>query len=524
MKHTIILTLLIGLTALSACKKVLDVPNPNTFTAAEFWKTEADLQQGLTAAYNAFYKQGTWTRNIYTLMDGNGDDGTSLAGWTELQEWAKFKYTNYDFFEMGYKIWSDHYKAIFRANQVLDHVDKVTFSSDENKRRITGQAKFLRGLYYFYLEILWENIPLVLKTSQPSDAPKQSGPAEVWAQIESDLKDAADNLPDQWTGVDKGRATKGAALAYLGKAYMQQKKWQQAKDALSWLVEGDGRQYYDLIPNYGDNFTNANENNKESVFEIQFSEVYATGYDDDFSSTSNLGTQHAMNASPKGLGWNNIQARRWLIDYFKREQTIDGKNDIRLFTSIWYDARKNDFPDQPDSLVYGRSWTEDPTWGSQVFIRKYTSKLNGRDLEFYWNDINYRLIRYADVLLCYAEVLNELNHGPNVLAIQCLDRVRQRANLPLLINSTYYNGAAIEGDYTAFGKHLQIERGLELCLECVRWIDLKRWGLLDNQTGIDELKTRDPDFNNFVLNKSYRLPLPQSEVDNNPNLTQNTPY
>jgi len=134
---------------------------------------------------------------------------------------------------------------------------------------------------------------------------------------------------------------------------MQQKKWQEAKDALSWLVEGDGKQYYDLVPNYGDNFTNANENNKESVFEIQFSEVYATGYDDDFSPSSNLGTQHAMNAAPKGLGWNNIQARRWMIDYYKREKTLDGKNDMRLFTTLWYDDRAKDFPDQADSLVYG---------------------------------------------------------------------------------------------------------------------------------------------------------------------------
>jgi len=524
MKKIIKFTAITCLFFVSACKKSLDIPNPNTLTTEEFWKTEKDIDQGLTAAYNMFYKQGTWTRNIYTIMDMNGDDGTSYAGWTELQEWSKFKYTNYNFPEMGGKIWSEHYKAIFRINQVLDNVDNVKFSDNNKKQQIIAQAKFLRAFYYFYLEILWEDVPLVLKTSSASDFPKQNTAAEVWAQIETDLKDAKDNLPEIWDNTNLGRPTKGAALAFLGKVYMQQKKWNEAKDALIWLVEGEGKKNYDLMPDYDNNFTNSNENNKESVFEIQFSLINPTGYDDDFSPNSELGTQHAMNFSPKGLGWNNGQASRWLVDYYKREKTVDGKNDMRLFNTLWYNDRKQDFPGLADSLVYGREWNEDPTWGNQVFIRKYSSKLSGKDLEFYWNDINYRIIRYADVLLCYAEVLNEINNGPTAFAIECVNRVRQRVKLPLLQNSVYYNDPSIVTTHDNFLKHLQLERALELPLECIRWIDLKRWGLLYSQTGIDELKSRDPDFNNFVLGKSHRLPIPQSDVDNNPGLTQNSPY
>jgi len=509
-----------------ACKdtSLLDIPDPNTFTNGDFWKTEQDVDQGLIAVYNYFYKEGTWTRNIYTQMDGMADDGVSYAGWTELNEWTKFIYTNYDFAESGVKIWSNMYTAIFRANQVLAHVDDVPFSSDQKKNQVIGQAKFLRAFYYFYLEVLWENIPLVLQPSSAGDAPKQNTPDEVWAQIESDFTDAASVLPDQWDAANIGRPTKGAALAFLGKSYMQQHKWQQAKDAFSWLVEGDGKAYYSLVPNYDDNFTDANENNKESVFEIQFSMVYPTGYDDDFNSTSELGTQHAMNASPKGLGWNNIQASRWLVDYYKREKTMDGKNDIRLFDNLWYDQRGNDFPDHADTLIYGRTWQADPTWGKQVFIRKYSSTLPGQNVEYFWNDVNYRIIRYAGVLLDYAEVLNELNGGPTPLAIQCVDRVRARAKLFPLAQSAYYTDPGILTDHDKFLRHLQTERALELPLECQRWIDLKRWGILDNQSGIDEVKQRDPDYNNFILNKSSRLPLPQSEVDNNPNLKQNPNY
>jgi hypothetical protein len=118
--------------------------------------------------------------------------------------------------------------------------------------------------------------------------------------------------------------------------------------------------------------------------------------------------------------------------------------------------------------------------------------------------------------------LNEVN-GPTPKAIECVNRVRQRVNLPLIQNSTYYNGTQITTSKDAFREHLKIERGLELSLECVRWIDLKRWGLGD-QTTISELKSRDADFNNFIIGKSVRMPIPQSEVDNNPNLKQNPGY
>lgn len=508
----------------TSCKEdLLDITNPNTFTSSEFWKTEDDIDKGVVAVYNMFYKQGTWTRNIYTQMNGMADDGISFAGWTELQEWSHFIYTDYNFSEVNTKIWGEHYKAIFRANQVLDNIGNVQYTDSTKKNDIIGQVKFLRAFYYFYLEVLYEDIPLVLKTSSAADRPAQKTSTEIWAQIESDLQDAVKYLPETRQPFDYGRPTKGSAYGLLGKAYMQQHKWTDAKTCFEWLVDGKGKQYYDLVADYEDNFKNTTENNKESVYEIQFSEINNTGFDVDFDANSNLGTQIAMNESPKGLGWNNIQANRWIVDYFKREKTIDGKNDIRLFYSLWYDQAGHDFTQRSDTLIYGRKWTKDPTWGKQVFIKKYTSKLTGTKTEFYWNDINFRIIRYADILLLYAEDLNELQSTPPAKAIECLNRVRQRVNLPVIQNSLYYNGTLITSNQDAFRDHLKIERALELNLECVRWIDLKRWNI-DNQSIINELKTRDADFNNYVVGKSYRLPIPQVDVDNNPNLKQNSPY
>jgi hypothetical protein len=127
------------------------------------------------------------------------------------------------------------------------------------------------------------------------------------------------------------------------------------------------------------------------------------------------------------------------------------------------------------------------------------------------------------MLLLYAEALNEYNSAPPTKAIECLNRVRQRVNLPTIQASTYYNGTQIVGNKEAFREHLKIERGLELALECVRWIDLKRWGL-NTQATINEIISRDTDFNNFIVGKSHCMPIPQSDVDNNPNLNQNEGY
>lgn len=512
----------VAITLLSSCdSSLLDIQNENTLSTGVFWKTEADIESGVVAIYNMFYRQGTWTRNIYTQMNGMADDGVSYAGWTELNEYTKFIFTNYNFGECNVKMWEEHYIAIYRANQVLDNIDKVTFTSEEHKQDLAGQAKFLRAYYYFYITMLWENVPLVLRTSSASDQPMQATADEMLAQIEEDLEDAVSKLPATRSAKDYGRPTKGAAYGLLAKAYAQHHKWEDAKRCLEWLVDGEGKTYYDLMPNWADNFSNKKENNKESVYEIQFSLMNRVGFDqtDNYlDPNAQLGTQIEMNQAPTGIGWNNIEARRWLVDYFKRENTIDGKNDIRLFHTLWYDGASSDFSEIPNQLIYGKPWNSD--WGNRVFIKKYST--DALPL-YYWNDNNFRSIRYADILLLYSEALNELNATPPAKAVECLNRVRNRVNLPDIENSTYYNGAQIVNNKEAFREHLKIERGLELAMECVRWIDLKRWGINDQST-LSLIKERDTDFNNFVIGKSIRMPIPQSEVDNNPNLKQNDQY
>jgi len=521
MKRLYYILILLAMIMIPGCNEsLLDISNENTISTGNFWKTEQDIESGVVAIYNMFYRQGTWTRNIYTQMQGMADDGVSYAGWTELQEYSKFIFTNYNFGEVNVKMWKEHYVAIFRANQVLDNIGNVTFADENHKQDLIGQAEFLRSFFYFYITILWDNVPLVLKTSSAGDQPAQKTPDEMFTQIENDLKDAITKLPATRNAKEYGRPTKGAAYGLLAKTYMQHHKYTDAITCFQWLIDGEGKNYYDLMPNYGANFSNKTENNKESLFEIQFSLMNLVGFDqtDNYlDPNAQLGTQIEMNQAPVGIGWNNIEARRWMVDYFKREKTVDGKNDIRLFYSLWYDNAPADFPDRSDVLIYGSPWK--PEWGSRVFIKKYSTDAMPI---YYWNDNNYRVLRYSDMLLLYAEALNETNTTPPAKAVECLNRVRQRVNLPTIQNSIYYNGAQITGNKEAFREHLKIERGLELVMECVRWIDLKRWGF--DQATLNELKSRDVDFNNFIIGKSHCMPIPQSEVDNNPNLSQNANY
>lgn len=514
MKNIKIFSIVIFLIIASCSEDLLDIKNPNTPTTDQAWKTENDALLGVNAVYNMFYKPSTWTRWIYFRYDLASDEGHSTSPWGELADWTRFMYNNYNFWDGNNWHWHDFYKAIFRANQVLTYVPDIEFKIATDKDRILAQARFLRALYYFQIATLWENAPLILTPSTPNDIPAQSNEAAIWAQVEEDLNWAKDHLPAQWDDANVGRATIGAAKALLARALMQQHKWAPAKAELDWLVVGDGKQYYDIIPTYMDNFTHLNENNKESVFEIQFSDQNQGGDGDDLSAS--MGFQRTQFFAPGGIGWQDGKARAWLITEYKKELTVDGKLDTRLKNNIFYKDEKIDFPG--DSLVYGRKW-DDVAWGNETFIRKYSTAYY-RNREDYHAPNNFRFIRFADVLLMYAECLNEL--GQTADAYQYVDRVRQRPSTNLRPLAVAY--PAIGNDQALFRKRLQMERSLELCFEAVRWIDLKRWGMLTTQEGINELKTRDIDFNNFVLGKHHRLPIPQIEVDNNPNLTQNTPY
>lgn len=510
------------LSATGCSDSLLDIDNPNQTTVDNFWTTSAEAEAAINACYSAFYKDATWMRWLSFRYDLTSDEGWSSSPWTALAEWTRFIYNGYDFWEGNAQHWEYFYMGIFRCNQVLKYVP--TIEMDETLRtQVLAQASFLRALWYFQINLLWDKGTLVLEPVGANYVPSDASETEIWVQIEKDLEVAIEGLPEAWDAANLGRATKGAAKALLGKAYMQQRNFSAAKEQLQWLIGKEGT-LYGLIDNWVDNFTDLDENNKEGIFEIQFDDKNKG--DGGNNASMATGFQRPQFYAPSGIGWGDGKARRWLVDEFLKEKRVDGQNDLRLYHSVLYQGFTHDFPNQDrhyymfadaDTKERWDNWGQSP---EDCYIRKYNTSYY-RDQEDYFARNNYRIIRYADILLNYAECIVETG-GSVTEAASYVDKIRKRAGLARLADSQWKD--CLNSKET-FIKRLQMERTLELCFEGWRWADLKRWGLLDTQEGIDELKVRDSDFNNFIVGKHRRLPIPTREVDiSYGKLTQNPGY
>lgn len=509
-KFIIIATLSVMIAA--GCKRDFEEANPNAATTAVFWKTSDDAVKGVTAIYSTMKRTpGTYSRWLFYHGILKSDEGFGSGGDGGLNNLMRFNQTNYND-GLTALTWQTLFVGVFRANQVIANVPTITMD-DFLKRRVIAEAKFLRALYYFNLTLYFGRPPLLLTPSQPTDKPRNATTAEAYAQVVKDLTEAIPDLPTTYAANDLGRATQGAAYALMGKAYLQQKQFQQASDAFAWLVTGPGKDIYRLTADYRDNFIITKENNEESVFEVQFNENQNENTDDDTDEgrISNTGTSISQFFAPPGVGFNDGAARRWLIDEFLIEKTATNMRDPRLAASFIFNNMDERGPNF--SMVYGRTFASRFGNGpdaNNVWFRKLLND-HWKNEEGFRSPNNYRLIRYADVLLMYAESLNGL--GRTTEAYQYVDRVRQRAGLlPLTIAKPALN-------QTQFLEQLKHERITELAGEAWRFADLQRWGDLT-----PALASRDPEFANFVVGKHEYYPIPQSDIDLNPNLTQNSRY
>jgi len=509
-KYIFILT--VAITALAGCKRDFDAVNPNAPTIASFWKTGADATKGINAVYSTFYRTASlYSRWMFYHGILKSDEGFGSGGDGGLNNLMRFNQTNYND-GLTAQTWQTLYVGVFRANQVIANVPNIAMD-ETTKKRIIAEAKFLRALFYFNLTLYYGRPPLMLTPSQPKDVPANATTAQAYAQVAKDLTEAIADLPVSYPAADLGRATKGAAYALLGKTYLQQRMYQQAADAFAYLVTGAGSSTYALTADYLDNFIITKENNSESIFEIQFSENQSESTDDDVdeSRINNTGTSISQFFAPPGVGFSDGAARRWVIDEFLQERTVANAQDPRLAASFIFN---NANPAGPAAtIVYGQTFQSRYGTGPDangVWFRKLLND-HWKNQEGFRSPNNYRLIRYADVLLMYAECLNGLNRTAE--AYPLVDRVRQRAGLATLT-------AAKPGlNQAQFLTQLKHERLTELSGEGWRWADLQRWGDLS-----PALATRDADFTGFIVGKHEVYPIPQSDIDLNSNLTQNPKY
>jgi tetratricopeptide (TPR) repeat protein len=408
-----------------------------------------------------------------------------------------------------------YYQGIYRANQVLTNVPDIEFEDAALKNRILGQAYFLRGLYLFHAVNMFKNVPVPVDVGVYH--PQKSN-EDGWAQVIADFKTAAELLPNSYVGItgldagQKGRATKGAALGYLGKAYLFTKDFTNARTAFKQVIDLG---VYSLVSNYRDNFTTANENNSESLFEVQFSRD-AGGVDLGWGGAPASGwgktSARAITYAPRAFGWTDVQPTWALFNEFQEEKTKTGEVDPRLDATIFYN--------KPGTKLYGRDfaafYASSPGDLNDLFCRKYQNSDGEFADEYDWRSgINERLLRYADILLMYAETLNETGDTPGAYAY--IQMVRNRVNLPDL--SVTKPGMGQDQMREQIGH----ERFLEFPLEGHRFDDIHRWGWLQNPAKLAWLKARDAEFNSYTAGREY-FPIPQLEMDNNPGTKQNDSY
>ncbi|RYZ48496.1 MAG: RagB/SusD family nutrient uptake outer membrane protein, partial [Sphingobacteriales bacterium] len=310
-----------------------------------------------------------------------------------------------------------------------------------------------------------------------------------------------------------GRATKGAALAFLGKAHLFKPAPDFAAAAVQFKAVLD-LNTYNLTPNYRSNFIEASENNIESIFEVQFSRD-AGGSELGWGGAPQPGwgktSARAITYAPRGFGWTDVQPTRSVYNEFLVEKTTGGADDPRLEATMFYN--------KPGMMIYGQVFAtyyqNNAADLNDLFCRKYENDGVRAD-EFDWRSgINERIMRFADVLLMYAECLNETNKTAD--AYPLIQRVRARVGLPDLAVTKPGMTQAQMRDQIAH------ERLLEFCLEGHRFDDIHRWGWLKDATKLAALKARDPEFNSYAPGREY-YPIPQREIDLNPGYKQNDGY
>ncbi|GET25222.1 RagB/SusD family nutrient uptake outer membrane protein [Prolixibacter sp. NT017] len=489
MKKYIIL-ILVTFMSVACSKDFLDKAPLDSINTANFFQTKEDAITAINGAYQPLqwpklYNMRMWTTDIMAgnsiVGAGGGTDGI------ETQDEANFVTTTDNPGVLD--LWRGPAPGILRCNIILQKVPDMNIDKDL-KNRIIGEAKFLRGLYYFILVRFFGDVPLITVPQEPGDdlRPKRTDKAKVYEQIIADLTDAEQLLPprSEYSGNDIGRASKGAAAGLLAKVYLTLGQWDKVV-TLANEVESLG---YALNPNYADNFDVNNKNSVESLFEIQYTGNAGEGFWDNTNQASWLSTftgPRNSNMVAGGWGWN--QPTQEFVDSYE-------PGDLRKDVTILYDGCP-----QFDGMDY------DPGYSTTGYnLRKFlvTKSISS---SYDNSPMDFPVLRYADVLLMKAEALNNL--GKTTEAEAPLNEVRARAGLPAVTGLS-------QADFKAKVLH---ERRMELAFEGQRWFDLIR---VDNgDYGLNFLHSIGKV---NATSKFLLLPIPQKEIDANPNLTQNPGY
>jgi hypothetical protein len=570
LKYSIILAaaLTFGTTA---CKdSFFDLPALGALSDTQL-KNRAGIDALLIGAYGGLDGTGmgassSWDAAadnwIYGTVAGGeakkGSDGSDQAGINAIMQMSADPSNG--FFNSK---WVVGYEGVNRANAVLRNLGEATDISEADKKTLSGEARFLRGHYYFDLKKMFGNIPWVDETT--ADASAVGNTEDVWAAIEADFKYAYDNLPNSQS--QKGRANKWAAGAYLGKAQIYQKKWAEAKATLDAVIASgvtSSGEKYGLLDRYQDNFNAATKNSKESVFAVQ--QVANDGTNAIGNGNEGWMLNHPYNSPFRCCGFyqpsidlaNSFQTDAAGLPMPTTYNAKTVKNDQGILSVAAFTPDKTVALDPRIDWTVGRRGLPFHDWGfhpGQDWIRdqSYAGPYSPKK-SIYWQEgqgtyadqsswapgsaININLIRFADVLLLAAEAEAQL--GNLARAQELVNMVRARAAkedswLHEYVDPTkpmdgFSNKPAANyvikvypaGSFAAKGKDgalqaIYFERKLELAMEGHRFFDLSRWGIaaetMNAYFAFEGAVTPDVRGGNFTKGKNEIYPIPLRQID-----------
>ena len=477
---------------LAGCKKFITKDIVGQYPETEFYKTQQQAVLAINAAYQPLAFSHSNNNRLWVFGDVASDDAENPIDQPDISLIDQLNITpiNGNLEVM----WSLLYEGITRCNIVLKKVPPIDM--DKNlQSRILSEAKFLRSWYYFELINIFGDVPVILEPLNSDQLQiKQSAIKVIFETvIEPDLLDAATHLPDSYPATDVGRVTKGATTALLAKAYLFQQKWDKAVTTAEKIIQGN---QYSLMQVYTQNFNVKFKNNKESVFEIQ----HLSGQD------PNIGNE-----------LNQLFAPHTENGYFFNEPTQNFVNEFEKTNAGVYDPRL-DYTVGRDSMpwfngiLFSKSWA--PATG--YLTKKHQQPISEISIPLKSDaGINYVAIRYADVLLWYAEALNEV--GRSSEALVQLNKVRKRARESYLYDNTLTGFGSVPAgllpDLISINpadvrRAVQHERRVELGFEFHRYFDIIRWGSAFAKAAMSDR----PNFN-YEVHKHF--PIPQIERDRN---------
>lgn len=503
---------------LTSCgNDILDTVPNDRYSKETFWTTEANAIMGLNGCYSVLLTTGAYGGTATPLWEEtatpNAYNYDNSGGWNVIASGTQTA-TNSGI--VGSR-WDDSYRGIGRCNTLLARIDPVQMA-DALKNRMKAEAMFLRALFYTNLEMYYGGVPLILDEPDPATQAslQRNKREEVVQQILKDLDAAFEALPVKYTvASDIGRATKGAAMALKARVLLfeasplvntsgDKAKWKQAAEAAKAVMDLAGTGYA-LFPDYRKLFLPQNDNSVESVFDVQY--ITPT----QGSSFDLIGRQYNTNAPLRDL-----------IDAYLM------KDGLPRTASPLYDATKpyeNRDPRMYQTIVYPGDIFQGELVTPARFVvtgygtKKYTvydKEPNNVNIQGSRSEINYMVIRFADVLLMYAEAQNEAA-GPDASVYTAVNRIRTRAGMPKVA----------EGQTQAeLREIIRLERRIELAQEGFYYTDIRRWKSAEKVLNVPILTYNNKMIMTRTFNpaRDYWWPIPDVQLDRNPGLEQNAGY